>query len=333
MRLMRVGGVALTELGFGCAPIGNLFRAIDDETAIEAVRTAYDAGIRYFDTAPHYGLGLSERRLGAALAGLPRDSYAISTKVGRLLVPTGEGHPATDDANGFQVPATYRRVWDFSRDGVLRSVEASLARLGLDRVDMPLLHDPEESGTDAVEEGLPALAELRESGAVGAIGVGTKRVEAAVDMVRKADVDVVMIAGRYTLLEQGALDALLPLCQERRVFVVAVGVFNSGLLATERPGTTYEYAPAPPDVLARATRLAGVCGEYGVPLPAAALRFPGAHPAVKSVVMGCRTAAEVRSNVDYFARPIPPELWSRLRDESLLPPGAPIPRPPQPGRH
>ena len=309
----------LSPLGFGGAPIGNLFRELDDETAIEAVRVAYQEGIRYFDTAPHYGLGLSERRLGAALHGLPRDSYTLSTKVGRLLVPVEEV-TGTDAADGFAVPASYRRVFDYSRDGVRRSLAESLARLGTDRVDLLLLHDPDEHWRQAIEEGIPALVELREQGVIGGIGVGMNQAEMLADFVRRADLDVLLLAGRYTLLEQGAADDLLPLCQQRGVAVVIGGVFNSGLLATDRPDetTAYNYAPPAAAMLGRARRLAAVCAGYGVPLPAAAIRFAAAHPAVASVLLGCHTAEQVRANLRYRDHPIPDELWARLRAEGLI---------------
>ncbi|HET6212619.1 MAG TPA: aldo/keto reductase [Micromonosporaceae bacterium] len=326
MRRVPVGAALLTDLGLGCAPIGNLHRAIDEETATGTVRAAYDAGVRFFDTAPHYGLGLSERRIGAALAGLPRSSYAISTKVGRRLVPVDDP-VGTDEANGFAVPADYRRVWDFSRDGIRRTLDTSLNRLRTDRIDVLLMHDPEECGPRAVDEGYPALAELRAAGAVRAIGVGSKRADVLARVVRRTDVDLVLLAGRYTLLEQGALDELLPLCEARGVLVLAAGVFNSGLLATDHPadGDTYEYVPAPAPILDRARRLAAICAEYGVPLPAAALQFVRAHPAVAGVVVGCDSPGQIASNVDSWTAPIPGALWTRLRTEGLLRGDAPLP--------
>jgi D-threo-aldose 1-dehydrogenase len=295
----------LSRLGLGAAPIGNLLRALDDETAAETVRAAYDVGMRFFDTAPHYGLGLSERRLGAALAGLPRGTYTVSTKVGRLLVPDDNG--GTDEAHGFRVAATRRRVWDFSRDGVLRSLEASLERLGLDRVDILLIHDPDDHLRAGLDEAYPAVAELRAAGVVDAVGVGTTRADVAEAFVREVEPDVILLAGRFTLLEQGAAETLLPLCLERGVPVINAGVFNSGLLATNRPdGTaTYEYTAVRPDVLARAQALAERCAAHGVSLPAAALHFAAAHPAVVSVLVGCHTADQVRANVALFDTPVP----------------------------
>ncbi|GAA0412060.1 aldo/keto reductase [Microbispora corallina] len=270
---------------------------------------AWDAGIRFFDTAPHYGLGLSERRLGDALRERPRDEYAISTKVGRLLVP-GDG-TGTDD-QGFAVPNTLRRVWDFSRDGVRRSLEESLGRLGLTRVDLVLLHDPDNHWKEAVSEAYPALAELRDQGVVGAIGAGMNQWQMLADLVRETDLDVVLLAGRYTLLDRSGEDVLLPLCRERGVSVVAGAVFNSGLLARHDPGGTYNYGPVPPELLERAREIARVCERHGVTLPQAAMAFPLRHPAVASVVIGMRSAGEVRQNMDLAARPIPDALWADL---------------------
>ncbi|WP_239103658.1 aldo/keto reductase [Microbispora corallina] len=299
----------LTPYGFGAAPIGNLYTAITDEEATAAVDAAWDAGIRFFDTAPHYGLGLSERRLGDALRERPRDEYAISTKVGRLLVP-GDG-TGTDD-QGFAVPNTLRRVWDFSRDGVRRSLEESLGRLGLTRVDLVLLHDPDNHWKEAVSEAYPALAELRDQGVVGAIGAGMNQWQMLADLVRETDLDVVLLAGRYTLLDRSGEDVLLPLCRERGVSVVAGAVFNSGLLARHDPGGTYNYGPVPPELLERAREIARVCERHGVTLPQAAMAFPLRHPAVASVVIGMRSAGEVRQNMDLAARPIPDALWADL---------------------
>ena len=225
----RLADLPLTELSLGCAQLGNLYRPIDDGQARATVEAAWAEGIRYFDTAPHYGLGLSERRLGAALSGRARGDYVLSTKVGRLLEPAAS-HGLMDDG-GFAVPADFRRVWDFSRDGVLRSLADSLERLGVDRVDIVYLHDPDDHRDDAFLRAYPALEELRSQGLVKAIGAGMNQSAMLADFARHTDVDVLMLAGRYTLLEQSALDDLLPVCADRGVAVVAAGVFNSGLLA------------------------------------------------------------------------------------------------------
>lgn len=327
MRQATLGrsGVAVTSVGFGGAPIGNLFEAVDDATAEGAVSAAWEAGVRFFDTAPHYGLGLSELRLGRALADRPRAGYAVSTKVGRLLVP--DGVPGARDPEGFDVPATLRRVWDFSADGVRRSLEDSLDRLGLDRVDVALLHDPDDHWRHAVEEAYPALHELRAAGVVGAIGAGMNQWRMLADLVAETDLDAVLVAGRYTLLDQSALEVLLPACQARGVSVIAAGVFNSGLLATAepRPGAAYDYAPGPPALVERARRIAAVCERNGVTLPQAALAFPGGHPAVTSVLVGMRSAAEVARNLALAASPVPPGLWEELATEGLLRADAPVP--------
>jgi D-threo-aldose 1-dehydrogenase len=330
MRTATLGAsaVRVTTLGFGGAPIGSLYQAVDEAVAVGAVTAALRAGVRFFDTAPHYGLGLSERRLGRALAAWPRAELVVSTKVGRVLVPDPDG-ASRRDGEGFAVPATHRRVWDFSRAGVRRSLEASLERLGLDRVDVVLLHDPDHHRREAVEEAYPALDELRAQGAVGAIGAGMNQWQMLADLVRDTDLDVVLLAGRYTLLDQSALDGLLPLCAARGVSVVIGGVFNSGLLATPapRPDATYDYAPGPAEVVARARRVAAVCERHGVALPQAALAFPTAHPAVASVLVGMRSAAEVAENTALAARPTPAGLWEELVAEGLLRPDAPVPVP------
>ncbi|MFI6449956.1 aldo/keto reductase [Streptosporangium amethystogenes] len=306
----------VSRYGFGAAPIGNLFSEVGEDAARAAVDAAYEAGIRLFDTAPHYGLGLSERRLGAALADRPRDSYTLSTKVGRLLVPA-EG-PFGRDEQGFDVPADLRRVWDFSRDGVRRSLEESLARLGLDTVDIVLIHDPDDHWEQAVGEAYPALAELRDQGVVKAIGVGMNQAGMLTRFVRETGVDMVMLAGRYTLLDQSGADELLPLCAERGVSVFAAGVFNSGLLATHDPSGTYDYAPAPGPLLERARRIAAVCDRHGVTLPQAALAFPLRHPAVATVIVGARSATEITRNAALTAKPVPVALWTDLTTEGLI---------------
>jgi D-threo-aldose 1-dehydrogenase len=312
-------GTCLTELGFGAAQLGNLHRMTSDDDARAAVDAAWDAGIRYFDTAPHYGLGLSERRLGEALRGRPRDEFVLSTKVGRLLVPSG--HPeGTMDDGGFAVPATLRREWDLSRDGVRRSLDDSLERLGLDRIDIAYLHDPDEHGPQAHAEAIPALIELREEGVLGAIGAGMNQSAMPAEFVRRHDIDVIMLAGRYTLLEQGALDDLMPAAADRGVAVVAAAVYNSGLLSKPRPGADaqYDYTAAPADVIARANALADVCEEFGITLPEAAVAFPLRHPAVVSVVVGMRTAEQVRSTAERYAAGIPEEFWHALSERGLV---------------
>jgi D-threo-aldose 1-dehydrogenase len=325
MRQNRLGKskVQVTELGFGGGPLGGLFEPLDDETAAEALETAWDSGIRYFDTSPHYGIGHSERRIGDLLRGKPREEWTLSTKVGRLLVPQD---PAGRMDEAFAVPATHRRVWDFTRDGVLRSVEDSLERMGVDRIDVLFLHDAEERFEDALREGYPALAELRAQGMVGAIGAGMYHPGKLTRLVQESDVDVVMLSGRYTLLDHSALGELLPACMDRGVSVLAASIFNSGLLATARPadGATFDYAPATPQMLERARRMADVCEAHGVTLPAVAMAFPLRHPAVSGIVVGMRTADEVRRNGAAFGVEIPAALWDDLRGEGLLDERAPV---------
>ncbi|MEU3505417.1 aldo/keto reductase, partial [Streptomyces hundungensis] len=268
----------VTALSLGGAALGNLFTPLSDETARGAVDAAWEAGIRSFDTAPHYGLGLSERRMGQALRGRPREAYTLSTKVGRILEPRDGG--GDDLAVGFAVPATHRRRWDFSADGVRRSIESSLERLGLDRVDIVYLHDPDDHAEQALREAYPALERLRSEGVVRAIGAGMNRTGLLTRFLRESDVDAVLCAGRYSLLDQEAADELLPEAAARGKSVVVGGVFNSGLLADPRPGATYDYAAAPPELVERALKIKAVCAAHGVPLRAAALAFPLRHPAV-----------------------------------------------------
>ncbi len=317
-RAVGHSSVRVSALGLGCAPLGNLYRAISDADAAAVVDAAWDAGVRYFDTAPHYGLGLAERRLGAALAGRARGQFAVSTKVGRLLVadPSGSGR----DPAGFDVVADHRRVWDFSADGVRRSLDASLRRLGLDRVDIVLMHDPDEHWAEAIGGAYPALHELRTQGVVGAIGVGMNQAAMLTRFVEETEVDVVMVAGRLTLLDRSAAARLLPACSAKGVSVVAAGVFNSGLLATDAlpASTTYDYRPASPDVLARATAIRAICHRHGITLPVAALAFAARWPEVASVVVGMRSVEEVAANAAGSAARVPARLWTELAAAGLV---------------
>jgi D-threo-aldose 1-dehydrogenase len=318
VRALGSTGLSLTEIGFGAAGIGNLHRATTDETAFAAVTEAWDVGIRYFDTAPHYGLGLSERRLGQALARYPRAEYVVSTKVGRLLEPNPTPMPLDDD--GFVVPGDLRRVWDFSRDGVRRSLDDSLRRLGLDHVDIVYAHDPDQFKEDAARQALEALADLRSQGVVRAIGVGTNTTDQLSELFHEGLLDVAMLAGRYTLLEQGGLRTALEPALTAKAGIVAVGVFNAGLLSTPSPtsASRYDYAPAPTAVLARAGELGAVCERHGVTLPDAAIAFPLRHPAVSNVTLGMRNAAQVRSNVERYRREVPDDLWGDLVEAGLI---------------
>ncbi len=302
--------VRVTELSLGGAAIGNLFTEVTDEDACATVDAAWAGGIRTFDTAPHYGLGLSERRLGSALRYRPRDEYVISTKVGRLLRPADP--PYGRDREGFAVPADHRRVFDYSGDGVRRSLEESLRRLGLDRIDIALIHDPDDHGEQALREAYPALEKLRAEGCVGAIGVGMNQAAMLTRFVTETDVDLVLVAGRYTLLDRSAADELLPAALEQGVSVIAAGVFNSGLLAAPAPGATYDYQAAPGSLIEAARRLEAACARYSVPLRAAAARFPLAHPAVASVLIGARSAAEISDAINLRELAIPAQLWDEL---------------------
>ena len=313
-------GLELTELGLGAAQLGNLYRETTEEEVAETIDTAWDAGIRYFDTAPHYGVGLSERRLGAGLRTRPRDEYVFSTKVGRLLVPSPDtAHER--DGQGFDVPADPVRQWDFSRDGILRSVEESLERTGLDRFDILYLHDPDDHFEQASTEGIGALIELREQGVVRAVGAGMNHAAPLAELIRRADVDILMCAGRFTLLDDEALGDLLPLAEERGIAVVAAAVYNSGLLSKPRPApdALYDYQPAPAALLERANAIADLCEAHGVTLPEAAVAYPLRHPAVASVVLGARGRAQVAQNADRAAASIPDALWNDLAAAGLIP--------------
>lgn len=296
------------RLGLGTAPLAGLFSPVSEQDTAAALEAAWQAGLRYFDTAPHYGAGLAEQRLGRFLAGRPRDEVVVSTKVGRLLVP---GTPAAGEEGFFGAPGMVR-VRDYSTQGVYRSLAESLDRSGLDAFDIVLIHDPDEYWDQAANEAYPALARLRAEGAVKAVGVGMNQTAMLARFVAETDVDCVLVAGRYSLLDRSAERDLLPLCADRSVGVLVGGVFNSGILADPRPEATFDYAPAPADVLRRARELADLCAAHGVPLAAVALQFPLRHPAVASVVVGARTAAEVAENAAHAGTPVPQALWADL---------------------
>jgi D-threo-aldose 1-dehydrogenase len=315
--------VALTRLGLGTAPLGGLFRPTTEPDAAGAVERAYTLGIRYFDTAPLYGSGLAEERLGRALGSKPRGSFVVSTKVGRLL--RADAPPDLtqyhDGVPFYQGAPPLNPVFDFSYDAVMRSLDESLARLRLDRVDLLYIHDPDAHHHEALEGACRALDALRTAGAIGAIGVGMNAWEPLARFAREAPFDAFMLAGRYTLLDQSALPELLPLCAAKQIAIVAAGVYNSGVLADPRAKPRFDYVPAPPPIVARALRLEAVCRRWDVPLKAAAAQFPFTHPAVAAVVLGCRTAADVAENVALMQRPIPAELWAEMIGEGLLPEG------------
>jgi D-threo-aldose 1-dehydrogenase len=335
-RLLRRRSLSVPTIGFGAAAIGNLYAAVDDQTAQAAIEEALRRGIRYFDTAPYYGYGLSEDRLGSALAGARARDVVISTKVGRLIV-AAESSTRPDD--GFAVSGR-RAVFDYSRDGVLRSFEDSLRRLRRDRVDILLLHDigrethrerHEATLRQALEGALPCMEQLRSSGACRAIGIGVNEIEVCLEIMPRFDLDCILLAGRYTLLEPNAdsgsrLGELLAEARRRDVGILIGGPFNSGLLAgMHAPGATYDYRPADPNVVQRAARIYATCREAGVDVGAAALQFPLAHPAVVSVIAGMRSPEEVASTARRVSAKLPASLWDGLRREGLLGEGVPTP--------
>ncbi|MFD5717241.1 aldo/keto reductase [Streptomyces sp. NPDC127036] len=311
-RSVAVGSVGagrfpLPDLGLGCAPIGNLYTAVDPDVAEATVHTALALGSTLLDTAPKYGNGLSEQRLGQALASLDRNSYQLATKVGWTVTKSRPPAPA------------------FSVDGVLRSLEASMQRLRTDHFDIVYVHDPDDHLDQAITETIPVLERLRDEGVIGTIGAGMNSDLLLTELVRRTDVDRVLIAGRYTLLEQGARSALLPLCLERGIDVIAAGVFNSGLLADPRPGAPYNYQPVPEEILSRALRLKEICSRHEVPLRAAALQFPTAHPAVHTVLIGAAHPDEVADNVALAKIQLPSALWSELQEAGLIDAESPVP--------
>jgi D-threo-aldose 1-dehydrogenase len=333
-RQLGGSGVEVPLLGFGGAPLGNLFQEFSDEQARATVRAAYDNGMRLFDTAPLYGFGLSEHRIGEALRWLPRDSFVLSTKIGRLLRP----RPVHQlDGGLFKKILPFEGVYDYSYDGVLRSVEDSLQRLGMDRIDVLLIHDvdvwthgSEEARLQRFAEvmggGYRAMVKLREEGVVRAIGAGVNEIQACEELARAGEFDCFLLAGRYTLLEQNALDTLLPYCVERNISLLIGGPYNTGILATGAvPGAYYNYAPAPEEIMARVARIEAVCTRHRVRLASAALQFPLGHPNVATLIPGARSPEEIEQNRALFEVDIPTALWAELKAEKLLRPDAPTP--------
>jgi D-threo-aldose 1-dehydrogenase len=326
--------VTVTRLGLGGASIGGLYRGVAFDDAVGVLRRAWEIGVRHFDTAPLYGYGASEKRFGAALADRPRDDFTLSTKVGRLVVQR-DAIAADMDVDrqivdgrenaAYADTADRRIVFNYSADGVRRSLDASLERLGVDRIDVALIHDPDEHWRPAIDEAFPALARLREGGVIRAIGVGMNQAPMLARFAREGDFDVFLVANRYTLLDHEAFDELLPLCVERRISVMIGGVMNSGVLADPKPGSRFDYGAAAPAVIARANQLAAVCARHDVPLKAAAVQFPLAHPAVVSVIAGVRSVDHLEEYVDLYRSAIPADLWTDLRDEGLIPAEAPTP--------
>ncbi len=332
----RGAELAFTELGFGGGPLGNLYRPTTEKEARLTLETVWASGCRYFDTAPLYGLGLSETRLNGFLRPKPRDSYLISTKVGRLLAPC-KPQERSLQSTFFETPSRRER-FDYSYDGVMRSLEFSLERLGLDSVDIVFVHDVDcgaDTGRgasdarfgDFMKGGYRALDEMRARGAIKAIGAGVRDGDAAGQFARAGELDIFLVSGRYTLLDQDALTGLLPLCAEHGIGVVVGGPFNSGILATGvKADSHYDYGAPPVEVRERVRRIQQICKAFKVKLPEAALRFPLGHPAVVSVIPGAQRASEARRNADMMSAKIPPALWRTLKDEKLIRADAPAPR-------
>ena len=329
-------GLGVATLGLGCASLGNLYRTVTDAQARETVRCALDAGLRYMDTAPYYGFGLRERRVGDVVRREPRSSFVLSTKAGRLLRPCG----AVDEneaRHGYCSPMPFEPLYDYSYDGIMRSYEDSLQRLGLNSIDILYIHDigrvthGDDNGRlfkTVMDSGYKALDELRRTGQIRAFGLGVNEYEVCEDALEYGDFDCFLVAGRYTLLEQGALDSFLPRCEARKISIIIGGVYNSGILALgTRSGQTlyYNYEPAPTAIIERVQRLETVCGEFQVSLPAAALQFPLACPAVASVIVGMGNPLRITHTLKLFSMDIPAEFWQALRAEGLLHPAAPVP--------
>jgi D-threo-aldose 1-dehydrogenase len=318
-------GIEVTRLGLGAGVLGGLYREVPDEAAVALVHGALQSGLNYVDTAPLYGHGKSETRLARALAGVPRDAYVLSSKVGRLLVPED---PAKVSSQWFENPPPFNPVFDFSYDAVKKSLESSLERLQLDRVDILFIHDPDRHVYDEVMQGAyPALRDLRRQGVVRAIGVACWDPELVLRFAQAGEFDAFMLPGRYTLLDQSAHKELLPFCIETGAGVVVAAPFYSGILATgAKPGAKFNYEDATPEVIETVQRMEAICAEYGVALPAAALQFPLGHPAVAAVVAGARTGAELALNLEHLKQPIPAAFWSAMVAAGIVPQDAPLPR-------
>jgi D-threo-aldose 1-dehydrogenase len=320
---VKLGRTALTvtRFGLGTAPLAGLFEAVEESQGIGVIDHAWDAGVRFFDTAPLYGHGLAEMRLGKALGQKPRGAYTLASKVGRLLRADAPPEPG----QSFRGVPPVNPTFDFSYDGVMRSFEESLERLGLGRIDILHIHDPDDHYDEALGGAYRALDRLRAEGVIGAVGAGMNQAEMLTRFAREGDFDCFLLAGRYTLLDQVALKELLPECLKRGIAIIAGGVYNSGILADPKPGAHYDYQSAPAELLERAQSIRNVCARHGVPIKAAALQFPLGHPAVTCVVVGCRSAAQLEESLAMFEHDIPAALWDDLKAEHLLPPQAPTP--------
>ncbi|MEG0027803.1 MAG: aldo/keto reductase [Aurantimicrobium sp.] len=311
---------ALSGVTFGAAPIGNLFKEVSDEAAYDTLQAAWDAGVRNFDVAPHYGLGLAEIRLGNFLADKPRESFNISTKVGRILRPNSNFSGGLDLHNGFAVPDDLVRVPGFTPEGVIESLNDSLERLNLDYVDVLYLHDPDEYGLEeSLTGGLNGLVALRDQGVVREVGLGSKSVEAHIQAVSRYELDLIMLAGRYTLLDQEAAESLLGLCEAKSVDIVNVGIFNSGILARNlpQPNLKFEYDEAPLEVIERAERISSICQQHGVDLPTAAIHFAMQPAVVRSIALAASKPGNITESLNRVTEHIPMQLWRDLETEGI----------------
>ena len=329
-------GLDITEIGYGAASLGNLYKAISDAEAADALEKAWSSGVGYVDTAPYYGFGLSERRVGDVLRAYPPTEYIVSTKVGRLLAPQPT-YFGNDERFGFCSPMPFKPVFDYSYDGVMRSYEASLQRLGLGKIEILFVHDigvmthGDENArhfSDLENGGYRALDELRGNGDISAIGLGVNECEVCEQAMEIGQFDCFLLAGRYSLLEQGALNRFFPKCEAHGARIIAGGVYNSGILATGVSGTTtpyYNYAPAPPDIVARVGRMETICGRHDVSMPAAALQFVLAHPLVVSVIPGMGSARRIDQVLAQYRADIPPDFWREMVDDGLIDPASPLP--------
>jgi D-threo-aldose 1-dehydrogenase len=311
----------VTRLGLGTAPLAGLFEEVPEQQALAVIRRAWEVGIRFYDTAPLYGHGLAEMRVGKVLRDEPRDEFTLATKVGRLLRADAPPEPG----QSFRGTPPVNPVFDFSYDGVMRSVEESRQRLGIERIDILHIHDPDDHYDAALKGAYRALDHLRAEGVIGAVGAGMNQAEMLTRFAREANFDCFLLAGRYTLLDQVALKELLPVCLEKGVAIIAGGVYNSGILADPKPGAHYNYQTAPPELVERAQRIGAVCASHGVPIKAAAIQFPLGHPAVTCVVVGCRSVAQLDESIAMFELTIPPSMWQELKHDGLLAPETPTP--------
>jgi D-threo-aldose 1-dehydrogenase len=311
----------VTRLGLGTAPLAGLFEEVPEQQALAVIRRAWEVGIRFYDTAPLYGHGLAEMRVGKVLRDEPRDEFTLASKVGRLLREDAPPEPG----QSFRGTPPVNPVFDFSYDGVMRSVEESRERMGIERIDILHIHDPDDHYDAALKGAYRALDHLRAEGVIGAVGAGMNQAEMLTRFAREANFDCFLLAGRYTLLDQVALKELLPVCLEKGVAIIAGGVYNSGILADPKPGAHYNYQTAPLELVERAQRIGAVCARHGVPIKAAAIQFPLGHPAVTCVVVGCRSVAQLDESIAMFELTIPPSMWQELKHDGLLAPETPTP--------